>query len=55
MLSTVLIVVVILLLVGALPNWGYSRNWGYGPSVVLAVALAVVLLLVRMGDIPRGF
>lgn len=36
MLGTILVVVLILLLIGAVPSWSYSRNWGYGPSGVLA-------------------
>ena len=52
MLGTVLVVVVLLFLLGALPRWGHSRNWGYGPSggVGLIVLILVVLLLVgRIG------
>jgi len=51
MLGTILIVVLILLLVGAFPNWGHSRNWGYGPSGGLGVVLVIVLILVLMGRI----
>src|SRR5438552_3547592 len=43
MLSTVLLIVLILLLVGAFPSWRYSRGWGYGPSGLLGVILVVVL------------
>jgi len=49
MLETVLLVVLVLLLVGALPSWGHSRNWGYGPSGALGVVLIVVLVLVLAG------
>ncbi len=38
MLSTILIVLLILLLVGALPTWGHSRSWGYGPGGILGCA-----------------
>ena len=51
MLWTILIVILILLLLGALPTWGHSRNWGYGPSGVLgliAVVLIVLLLMNRL-------
>jgi hypothetical protein len=41
----------ILLLVGALPSWGYSRNWGYLPSGGLGLVLVIVLILVLMGRI----
>jgi len=51
MLGTILVVVLILLLIGALPNWGYSRGWGAGPSGIFGVVLLVVILLVVFGRI----
>jgi hypothetical protein len=45
MLETVIIVILILALVGALPNWGHSRSWGYGPSGLLGTVLIIVLIL----------
>lgn len=51
MLGTILIVILILLLVGAIPSWGHSRNWGYGPSGGLGLVLIIVLILVLMGRI----
>ena len=51
MLSTILIIVLILLLIGAMPNWGYSRSWGYFPSGILGVVLVIVIILVLMGRI----
>jgi len=51
MLSTVLIIVLILLLVGALPTWPYSTGWGYGPGGILGVVLVVILVLALMGRI----
>jgi uncharacterized protein DUF3309 len=47
MIGTILIVILILMLLGALPSWGHSRNWGYGPSggLGLVVLILVVLLL----------
>jgi hypothetical protein len=51
MLSTVLLIVLILLLVGAMPSWGYSRNWGYGPSGILGIVLVVVLVLALTGRV----
>lgn len=51
MLSTILIIVLILLLLGALPTWGYSRNWGYGPGGLLGVVLIIVIILMVMGRI----
>ncbi|HVZ52248.1 MAG TPA: DUF3309 family protein [Pseudolabrys sp.] len=51
MLGTVLIIVLILLLVGAFPRWGYSSGWGYGPSGVVGVLLIVVLILALTGHV----
>jgi hypothetical protein len=49
MLGTILIIVLILFLVGALPNWSHSRNWGYAPSGVLGTILIIVLILFLLG------
>lgn len=51
MLGTILIIVLILLLIGAIPSWGHSRTWGYGPSGGLGLVLIIVLILVLMGRI----
>ena len=51
MLSTVLIVILILLLICAIPSWGYSRSWGYFPSGIIGVVLVIVIILVLMGRI----
>ncbi|MBN9307651.1 MAG: DUF3309 domain-containing protein [Devosia sp. 67-54] len=51
MLSTILIVILILLLIGAIPSWGYSRSWGYFPSGIVGVVLVIVIILVLMGRI----
>jgi hypothetical protein len=51
MLSTLLLIVLVLLLVGAMPRWGYSRGWGYGPSGILGVVLVVVLVLALAGRV----
>jgi hypothetical protein len=51
MLSTILIVILILLLIGAFPRWRYSERWGYGPSGVLGVILIVLLILALLGRI----
>jgi hypothetical protein len=48
-LGTILIIVLILILLGALPTWGHSRNWGYGPSGLLGTVLVVVVILVLLG------
>jgi hypothetical protein len=51
MLGTILIVILILALIGALPNWGYSRSWGYFPSGGLGLVLVIILVLVLLGRI----
>jgi hypothetical protein len=51
MLSTILIVVLILLLIGALPSWPYSAEWGYAPGGVLGTVLVIVLILALLGRI----
>ena len=48
-LGTILLIIVILLLLGAVPAWPYSRSWGYGPSGILGVVLLVLLILLLMG------
>jgi len=50
-LGTILLIVLILLLFGAFPSWGHSRNWGYGPSGLLGVGLIVVVILLLTGRI----
>lgn len=50
-LGTILLIVFILLLVGAIPAWPYSQGWGYGPSGVLGVVLAVIIILLVLGKI----
>jgi hypothetical protein len=48
-LGTILIILVILLLIGALPRWGYSSGWGYGPSGILGLILIIVVVLLLLG------
>jgi hypothetical protein len=48
-MSTVLLVIVILLLIGALPLWPYSSGWGYYPSGGLGLVLLIVIILLLMG------
>lgn len=50
-LGTILIIILILILLGAVPAWPHSRAWGYGPSGILGVILVIVLILVLMGRI----
>jgi hypothetical protein len=49
--STILIIILVLILIGALPNWGHSRNWGYAPSGLLGVALIIVIILMLTGRV----
>jgi hypothetical protein len=51
MLGTILLIILILLLVGALPSWPYSTGWGYYPSGTVGIVLIVVLILLLMGRI----
>ena len=48
-LGTILLIVLVLLLVGAIPSWKHSRSWGYAPSGVLGVILLVVIILLLTG------
>jgi hypothetical protein len=48
-MGLLLLILLVLLLVGAVPRWGYSRNWGYGPSGLLGVALVVLVILMLTG------
>ena len=50
-LTTLLIIILILILIGAIPSWPYSRGWGYGPSGIVGVILVVLLILLLMGRI----
>jgi hypothetical protein len=50
-LGTILLIILILALVGAIPNWGYSSGWGYGPSGLIGTVLVVVLILVLLGRV----
>jgi hypothetical protein len=50
-LGTILVIILILILIGAIPNWGYSRGWGYGPSGIVGVILLIVIILLLMGRI----
>ena len=48
MLPTILLIVLILLLLGAIPAWPHSRNWGYGPSGGLGLVLIIILIVVLL-------
>jgi len=49
MLGTILVIILILLLIGAIPRWGYSSGWGYGPSGIVGILLIVVIVLALSG------
>jgi hypothetical protein len=51
MLGTVLVVLLILMLIGALPTWPHSRNWGYGPTGGLGLILTILVILLLLGKI----
>ena len=51
MLGTILVVFLILLLVGALPSWPHSQNWGYAPSGGIGLIVVILLVLVVLGKI----
>ena len=50
-IGTILVIVLVLALVGAIPTWGHSSNWGYGPTGGIGLVLLIVLILVLMGKI----
>lgn len=51
MLGTIVIIILILLLLGALPSWPYSTGWGYYPSGTLGLILVIIIILVLIGRI----
>jgi Protein of unknown function (DUF3309) len=50
-LGTILLIVLVLMLIGAIPSWPHSRNWGYGPIGGLGLIVVVLLVLLLMGRI----
>jgi hypothetical protein len=51
MLGTILIIILVLLLLGALPSWPYSTGWGYYPSGTLGLVLIIIVVLVLLGRV----
>lgn len=51
-MGLILLIILIVLLLGAVPSWPHSRNWGYGPSGALGLVIVVVLVLVVAGILP---
>ncbi|SDY99378.1 DUF3309 family protein [Nitrosomonas sp. Nm58] len=50
-LGTILLIILILMLVGVIPTWPYSRGWGYAPSGILGIVLLILLILLLTGRI----
>lgn len=50
-MGTILLVILILLLIGAIPSWPHSKNWGYGPSGGLGLVVIIIIVLLLMGRI----
>lgn len=50
-LTTLLLIILILILIGAVPAWPHSRAWGYGPSGIVGVLLVVLLILILLGRV----
>lgn len=50
-IGLILLIILILLLIGAVPSWPYSRGWGYGPSGGLGLVLLIIIILLLMGRI----
>ena len=50
-LGTILLIILILILIGSVPSWPYSRGWGYGPSGIVGVILVILIVLVLMGRV----
>jgi Protein of unknown function (DUF3309) len=51
MLGTILVVLLVLMLIGALPTWPHSRNWGYAPTGGLGLVLVILVVLLLLGKI----
>jgi hypothetical protein len=50
-LGTILIIILILILLGVIPTWGHSRDWGYGPSGIVGLILIILLILLLLGKV----
>ncbi len=48
-LGTIVLIVIVLMLLGAIPTWPHSKNWGYGPSGAIGLVLVILLILLLMG------
>jgi hypothetical protein len=50
-LGTILLIILILIVLGSIPTWPYSRGWGYGPSGIVGIILVIVIILILVGRI----
>lgn len=50
-LGTILLIILILMLIGAIPSWSHSKNWGYGPSGGIGLVVVIIIVLLLMGRI----
>jgi hypothetical protein len=48
-IGTILLIIVVLMLIGAVPGWSHSKNWGYGPSGGIGLVLIILIVLLLMG------
>ena len=53
-LGTILLIILILILIGVIPTWPYSRSWGYAPGGIVGLVLIILLILVLMGRVCAG-
>lgn len=54
-MGIILLVILIIVLIGIMPTWKYSKGWGYFPSGIFGLLLLVLIIMLLMGYIPRGF
>ncbi len=54
-MGLILLILLIVLLLGGLPSWPYSRGWGYGPSGIVGLLLIILLIMLVLDVIPWGF
>lgn len=54
-MGTILLVILVLLLLGALPTYPYSRKWGYAPSGIVSILLVVLVVMLLLNFVPWGF
>ena len=51
----ILVILLVLILVGSVPSWPHSTNWGYGPSGIVGLLLVILLILLIVGAVPWGW